>query len=59
MEENGTENTLRLLHPLALKKWRAGEQVLLERLFSDIHLSRINLSSFWRWKIDESTSGML
>jgi len=33
--------------------------VLLKRLLSDIHPDMFKTSSFWRRKIDESTSGML
>jgi hypothetical protein len=38
---------------------RAGEQVLLERLLTEVHPAMFNLSSFWRQKIDESTSSKL
>jgi hypothetical protein len=58
-EENVTENSWRLMQSITLNSKRAGEQVLLERLFSDVHPAMNILVSFWRRKIDESTSSKL
>jgi hypothetical protein len=44
---------------IAFSSRRAGEQVLLERLLTEVHPAMFNLSSFWRQKIDESTSSKL
>jgi hypothetical protein len=59
IEANVTENSWRLVQSKAFNSPRTGEQVLPERLLSDVHLDMHNLSSFWRRKIDESTSDKL